>query len=261
MKIENNGNPTRIDTPFSNGGEPDKKVTSHRRRMILGGVVATATAAAIVVAAVFGGRETDTVSEPDGYANGMGYVDLGLSVKWASCNLGASRPEEYGHYYAWAETEPRTGDSWNYDWNTTPHVLSGDSWEDVTWSKYTGSDGKTVLDPEDDAATVALGSPWRIPTIDEVNELLNKCKWTRYTYNGVEGYMATGPNGNSIFLPATGWRYKSNTLNAGVYGICWSSSLYTDDPRNAYGLSFYSGGSSWNFDSRHYGLSVRAVCL
>ncbi len=190
-------------------------------------------------------------------------VDLGLSVKWASCNLGASSPEEYGNYYAWAETKPRTGSSWDYKWNTTPYYLSGSGNynDDVKWRKYTGKDGKTVLDASDDAATVALGSPWRIPTFDEIKELYNKCKWTWTSMNGNNGFQVTGPNGNSIFLPAAGYRNGSGLYYAGAYGSYWSSSLYTGSPYSAYSLYFSSSSRDWYYFSgyRCNGRSVRPV--
>lgn len=187
------------------------------------------------------------------------YVDLGLSVKWATCNLGASSPEEYGNYYAWAETEPRTGNSWNYTWSTTPYYLSGDSYDNVKWSKYTGSDGKTVLDAEDDAAAIALGFPWRIPTLDEMNELLNNCTWTWTSMNGKTGYKVVASNGNSIFLPAAGWCVGASLYNTGSNGYYWSSSLDTSDPNYGYGLHFDSAERYWLVDYRYYGLCVRPV--
>lgn len=186
------------------------------------------------------------------------YVDLGLSVKWATCNLGASSPEEYGNYYAWAETKPRTGSSWYYDWKTAPYYLSGDSYENVKWSKYTGSDGKTVLDPADDAATVALGSPWRMPTLDEIKELKDKCTWTWTTMNGKNGYKVVGPNGNSIFLPAAGCRDGSSLNGAGASGDYWASLLNATRPNGAYDLYFYSGNYDWYY-YRFIGQSVRPV--
>ncbi len=189
-------------------------------------------------------------------ANASDYVDFGLSVKWATCNLGASSPEEYGDYYAWAETSPRTISPWNYDWNSTPYCLdtSGGS-----WSKYTGSDGKTVLDPEDDAATIALGSPWRMPTFDEIKELLKKCKWTWTTMNGKNGYKVVGPNGNSIFLPAAGYRFGTSLYYAGTTGSYWSSSLNTSSPDDADYLDFDSGYHDWGNYGRYNGQSVRPV--
>lgn len=187
------------------------------------------------------------------------YVDLGLSVKWATCNIGASSPEEYGYYFAWAETEPRTGDSLNYDWGTTPYSLSKDH-DHMTWSKYTGSDGKTVLDTSDDAVTVNWGSPWRMPTRNEFEELINNCTWTWTTVNKVEGYMVTGNNGNSIFLPAAGYYDGPSLYRMGMGGYYLSSSLNTDCPAQACYLFFYSAYYVWSGNFRYYGQSVRPVC-
>ncbi len=185
------------------------------------------------------------------------YVDLGLSVKWATCNLGASRPDEYGNYYAWAETEPRTGNTWHYDWDNTPYCLdmSGDS-----WSKYNGSDGKTTLDPEDDAATAALGSPWRMPSKAEVKELLDRCAWTWTTMNGKKGYNVIGPNGNSIFLPAAGYRYESSLNYTGTYGHYWSNLYNTNNPDDAYYLLFGPDDQhEWYSYDRYLGHPIRPV--
>ena len=186
-------------------------------------------------------------------------VDLGLSVKWASFNLGATKPEEYGDYFAWGETEP----NWNYNWSTYKWCKGGNG----TMTKYCNNsiygydgftDNKTALDPEDDAATVAFGGSWRMATYGEWKELYNNCTWTLTTQNGVNGRLVTGPNGNSIFLPAAGYRDGTRLYNAGSRGYYWSSSLYTDDDR-AYNAYFDSGGVGWGYYSRFLGLSVRPV--
>ena len=130
-------------------------------------------------------------------------VDLGLpsGVRWASCNLGASQPWEYGDYFYWGETEPRT------DGGLSKWTIQGSNYQ---WSKYNAFpefgpvDYKVLLDPEDDAATAKLGEGWRMPSKNEVEELLNLCQWAWTSLNGVPGYSVTGPNGNSIFLPAAG---------------------------------------------------------
>ena len=186
------------------------------------------------------------------------YVDLGLSVKWATCNVGATSPEEYGDYYAWGETEPKTTYNWNYyKW------CSGSS---TTLTKYNTSseygtvDNKTVLDPEDDAAAVNWGGAWRMPTDAEWTELRENCTWTWTTKNGVNGYEVKGTNGNSIFLPAAG--YYSDTYglsNAGIDGCYWSSSLYTDGPSRALDVDIRSDGVYRNDSLRFSGQSVRPV--
>lgn len=188
-------------------------------------------------------------------------VDLGLSVKWASCNLGVNRATDYGDYYAWGEVEPKRDYSWEtYKWcNGSRNSLT----KYCTYFDYWGGsgmpDGKTSLDPSDDAAHVKLGGSWRIPTDAEWTELRERCKWTWTSMNGVNGYKVTGPNDNSIFLPAAGFRYDTLLYLAGSYGDYWSSSLYTDYPYRAWGVSFYSDYVSRYYDSRYRGRSVRPV--
>jgi hypothetical protein len=198
-----------------------------------------------------GSHETLTRTRPKA-------VDLGLSVKWATMNIGANSPEEYGDYLAWGETTPKdTYSSENYKWFDNTNDLT----KYCTSSIFGKSDGKTILDPEDDAAYVNWGGTWRMPTYDELNELQTKCTWTWTTQNGVEGRLVTGPNGNSIFLPAAGYRNGSLLNNAGSIGIYWSSSLFTRNSNAAYCMSFGSSDVNWNSQSsRCVGLSVRAVC-
>ena len=194
----------------------------------------------------------------DGAENGHAYVDLGLSVKWATCNVGANAPEEYGDYFAWGEVEPKTEYNWSsYKWcngstNTQTKYNTSDSYGTV--------DNKTVLEAEDDAAAVNWGGNWRMPTKAEQDELRQQCTWTWTTQNGVNGYTVTGPNGNSIFLPAAGYRYDSSFKYAGSRGYYWSSSLSTDYPGDACGLYFYSDGVDRDGSYRCCGRSVRPVC-
>ena len=196
-----------------------------------------------------------------GMENGYAYVDLGLSVKWATCNVGATTPEEYGDYFAWGEVEPKV----YYDWSTYKYCNGSSS----TLTKYCNNssygnngftDTKTVLDPEDDAATVNWGGAWRMPTKAEQYELRNNCTWIWTTQNGVYGRKVTGPNGNSIFLPAAGYMSKYGLIDAGLLGYYWSSSLYTDDPNCAYRVYFNSDLVVCYHYYRYYGLSVRPVC-
>ena len=184
-------------------------------------------------------------------------VDLGLSVKWAECNLGASSPEEYGDYYAWGETEIKTTYNWStYKFGTSS---SGPFSKYNTSSSYGTVDNKTVLDPEDDVANVKLGGNWRMPTDTEWTELRTKCKWTWTTRNGVNGRRVTGPSGNSIFLPTAGYRYDSNLYSVGSYGLYWSSSLLTGLPDYARSVDFDSGDVYRSNYNRYLGLSVRPV--
>ena len=155
-------------------------------------------------------------------------VDLGLSVKWASFNLGASKPEEYGYYYAWGETSPKTDYSWNtYKWGNPP-------------AKYNQTDGKETLDPSDDAARTVLKGNWRMPTYEEEKELYEKCSRVYTQINGVKGYRITGPNGNSIFLPSAGlFDGGSSCYSQNSGGWYWSSSLCTV----TYASGFYFASS------------------
>ena len=211
-----------------------------------------------------GGGETPSTME---------YVDLGLpsGLKWAKCNLGASKPSESGDYYAWGETAPKA----EYTWATYKWMQAGQSdWKYIT--KYTFADGvtegiwydsarefigdnKTVLVAADDAATQQLGSPWRMPTIDEIQELLVNCTWTWTTQDGVNGYQVDGPNGNAIFLPAAGYRKVSGLKYAGSQGYCWSSSLSTTESNCAYSLDLHSDRYLIARTYRYFGYTVRPV--
>ncbi len=186
------------------------------------------------------------------------YVDLGLpsGTLWAIRNVGATKPEEYGDYFAWGETTPKDDYSWKtYKYGSDYNKLT----KYCTDSNCGTVDNKTVLEFSDDAATVNWGNGWRMPTWDELQELRDKCTWTWTTLNGVNGQLVTGPNGNSIFLPAAGCRLGTSLRSAGNYGHCWSSSLDSDGPYDAYYLRFDSGGHYWYYGSRLYGRSVRPV--
>jgi len=194
------------------------------------------------------------------YTRGKVYeaVDLGLSVKWANMNIGASAPEEYGDHFAWGETTPKDTYSWEtYKWcNGSYNSLT--KYCDI--SSLGTVDNKSVLELEDDVAQACWGESWRIPTVDEWNELIEKCsrQWT--TQDGVYGQKVTGPNGNSIFLPAAGYRYESSLNKAGSEGDYWSSSLSTDFPHLGSYLTFNSNIFHMSSSYRPGGESVRAVC-
>ena len=183
-------------------------------------------------------------------------VDLGLSVCWAGWNVGASAPEDYGGYYAWGETEEKD----SYDWST--YKWCRGSYDTITKYCTDGDSGKvdnkTVLASTDDVAHVKWGGTWRMPTRAEQDELLEKCNWTWTTYKGVEGYIVTGPNGNSIFLPATGYRDGMRAVHRGRYGSYWYSSL---DDLNCFAFSLYfdSGKYARTYGYRYNGRSVRPV--
>ena len=194
--------------------------------------------------------------------NGHQYIDLGLSVKWATCNVGATKPEEYGDYFAWGETQPKD----NYGWST--YKWCNGSYNTLTKYNTDSSCGtvdyKTTLELSDDAARANWGGSWRMPTDAELTELREQCTWTWTTQNGVYGYKVTsnksGYTNKSIFLPAAGYREDSTLRSAGSYGDYWSSSLYTDFPYYALGVTFSSGIVYWNYHYRRCGLSVRPVC-
>lgn len=172
--------------------------------------------------------------------NGHIAVDLGLSVKWASCNVGADSPEEYGGYYAWGETTTKN-EYYKYTY------------------KYEGVNiGNNIAGTKYDVAHVSWGSNWRMPTYDEMNELCTKCEWKRFEYKGIKGQLVTGPNGNSIFLPTGGWYLGDSISGESVNGNYWASNL--SKTYDAYSMVF----SKWDAGemmagSKHLGHSVRPV--
>ena len=190
-------------------------------------------------------------------------IDLGLpsGTKWASWNVGASKPEEYGSYYAWGETEEKD----YYDLSTYKYCNGSlDAMTKYcTTSRYGNdgfTDGLTELLPEDDAATANWGAPWHMPTVDQINELLANCTRTWTQHNGVNGTLVTGPNGNTIFLPAAGYRWDDVLSNGGWLGRYWSSLLEPYVSYRASSLDFESSYWYWGGDFRYDGSSVRAVC-
>lgn len=185
-------------------------------------------------------------------------VDLGLpsGLKWASCNVGATKPEEYGGYYAWGETEEKEEYSWEtYKWcNGTDDTIT----KYCVYSGHGVIDDKSVLELEDDVAHVRWGGNWRMPTKPELIELWDECEWDDATVNGVYGQRVTGPNGNSIFLPAAGYRDNIILKSDGNMGYYWSNMLYGIYSSDiACSMRFY--GSRYQ-DSRHFGYTVRPVC-
>lgn len=200
--------------------------------------------------------EDELVTPP---ATDVRAVDLGLSVKWASCNVGAESPEEYGGYYAWGETEEKSDYSLStYQWC---NGISNSLTKYCTDSSYGTVDKKTTLDSEDDVAHVKWGGNWRMPTRAEQDELRNSCTWSCTSVNGVNGYRVTGPNGNSIFLPAAGYRNGEVVCERGSHGYYGSATLY-DNISNcnyAYFLYFNIGDYDWRGSYRNNGLSIRPV--
>ena len=179
-------------------------------------------------------------------------VDLGLpsGTRWASCNIGASSPEEYGDYFAWGETTVKGDYSWQtYQWcNGTYESMSTDCVDSIE------------LNQQYDAALAKWGEQWRMPTMVDFKELTTECTWTWTTQNGVKGYEVKGTNGNSIFLPAAGCRRDGTVLHSGYTGCYWSTTLYGDDAQHAHLLYFDDNTYSYNFRNfRVDGRSVRAV--
>lgn len=180
-----------------------------------------------------------SVSQPSGSLAGHDYVDLGLSVKWATCNVGAASPSAYGNYYAWGEIAPKS-------------EYTDDNCK--TWGKNLGDiSGNSQYD----AARANWGGSWRMPTSEEIQELVFECTWTLTTQGGHRGYKVTGPNGNFIFLPAAGWCRGSSSDYVGKYGYYWSSSPDKSGTQYAYYLSFSARGV--DYDYRYIGRSVRPV--
>ena len=181
-------------------------------------------------------------------------VDLGLSsgILWATINIGASSPADAGDYFAWGEKETKD----NFGWET--YGLCNGSYSSIF--KYTQNDGKKILEPQEDVATSRLGKGWRIPTKEEMEELVNECKWTWERMNGQLGWKVTGRNGNSIFLPAAGAGSSYRIAGVGELGRYWTS---TRDESNysAFNLRFKDGRESIVVvdDTRFYGRPVRAV--
>ena len=178
-----------------------------------------------------------------GTLNGHNYVDLGLpsGLKWATCNIGASTPSDYGNYYAWGEISTKAE---YYDENCK------------TWEK---SIGNIAGNAQYDAARANWGGKWRLPTKSEFNELINKCNWQWTTQGGHKGYKVTGPNENSIFLPAAGFRYGTSLNNTGEDGLYWSATPNESNTQNAHFLYFYSSSHFTNWFYRYVGQSVRPV--
>lgn len=207
-----------------------------------------------------------TYSEKNDYE----YVDLGLSVKWATCNVGANMPEGYGDYYAWGETATKSF----YEWKTYKYG-EGDGDENPekltkycnnsAWGYNGYSDDKTVLEPTDDVAHVKWGGNWRIPTVAEWDELLNddNCTWSSTTQNGVRGIVVTskktGYTNKSIFLPYAGYKFDQ-PYSVNSVGYYWSSSLYDSYQFNAWNAVFVNGSHNKDYRYRDSGISVRPVC-
>lgn len=199
-----------------------------------------------------GGGETGKLKAyakcPDG--NHPHLIDLGLpsGTKWACCNVGASKPEARGGYYAWGETEEKSV----YNRDTYLYVYGSD-WSDCVYI------GTEISGTKYDVAHVKWGAPWRMPTLTEIRELMSNCtrEWTQL--NGVDGIRVTGSNGNSVFLPAAGSRWGESLDFDGSRGHYWSGTLYSNTGISAHDLYFDLGDWAGGCDVRYNGLSVRPV--
>ena len=191
-------------------------------------------------------------------------LDLPSGTLWATCNLGASSPEDYGCYYAWGETTIKK----TYTW-TSYKYSKGTSLDNPRLTRYCGnsnygnngySDALNTLLPEDDAATINWGKNWCMPTEEQWQELLNNTSIKETVQNGAHGRLFTATNGNTLFLPAAGYRWNNDVLSdVGNKGYYWSSSLCTDSPSEAYLFSFYSNHNGVSETFRIWGRTVRPV--
>lgn len=194
------------------------------------------------------------------------YVDMGLSVKWATCNIGASKSNELGNFYAWGETATKN----NYSWKTyfdissvgSEYNLLEDNYvlEKQHFKKYTRF-GKLKLYKEDDAASVLWGNTWHTPTIEEFRELWNLSHyWVQI--DGVYGMKFVASNGNYVFLPAAGGKKTEQSFDKGTTGYYWSCELHNDDyDVSELGLiwGFDKDGGGWSSAKRYFGFPIRPV--
>lgn len=205
----------------------------------------------------YGGEQTEGTDKLCPDSRHPHAIDMGAAGVWACCNVGASKPEDYGGYYAWGETEEKS----DYSWQTYKY------WHDKNGDGYYDNDGE-LDDLGDisgnksyDVAAAKWGGRWRMPTLNQIQNLINNCSYKWIEVNGIYGGLFTASNGHRIFLPAAGGRYGTELNHRGDTGICWSSTPWTSDRYNAYDLIFNSGGAScyyydWGCVSGH---SVRPV--
>ena len=185
------------------------------------------------------------------FHNGHEFVDLGLSVKWATCNVGAEKPENNGGYYAWGEIRSKV----LYTWKNYRFRASGNSSSDIKFSKYDGDVysailhkkvNKITLDKADDVANQEWGGDWRMPSKEEIEELVWNCDWAWTKLNGVDGIRITskveGYTDRSIFIPAAGYKNDSKQIQTGEAGYIWSSTN-SENKNRSYVLFFNPHGS------------------
>jgi hypothetical protein len=190
---------------------------------------------------------------PEINSNGYSYVDLGLpsGTLWATCNIGASNPEDAGDYYAWGEIETKSDYSWDtYKWGTQDNL-----------TKYNSTDGLTTLELEDDAAHVVMGGDWIMPSFDDIDELVNYANGETTELNGVYVLTFTGTNGNKLYFPLVGHQFRTWVTDSGSLGLLSKSLINMDNQINPGGLTNDpDGGYPMTFNgNRSYGYSVRGV--
>lgn len=213
----------------------------------------------IITSALFGSLcSAQTIS---GQIEGHDYVDLGLpsGKLWATCNLGATQPTEFGNYFAWGETSQKNNyNADSYKWNTE-NLLT----KYCTDSRFGTVDNKKWLEAEDDAASALWGNHWRTPSMDEQRELIKGCYWKwEADYKGSNTVVRIGTskkNGNTIILPVAGNREDTGLYYTKSYGYYWSSTLNEYDPKGAYSLDFSEDYIDWDYGLRSIGKSVRAI--
>lgn len=192
----------------------------------------------------------------------MELIDLGLSSRYATCNLGANTPMEYGDYYAWGELEPKSQyDTVNYLYSVNGNNKYGHAGD---CSRLDASI-KTILDPKDDVAHIRLGGSWRLPSLNDISELHDKCSWRWMKRNEVKGYLVTskvdGYTDRSIFLPAAGFLLDSEAINIGRSGHYWTSRLYSQNAKHAISTVFDRHLLIRFLPNQRYaGLPIRPVC-
>ena len=197
------------------------------------------------------------VSGKPSIINGHEAIDLGLSVKWATCNVGASFPEEYGDFYAWGETEEKEDYSMNtYKWCQGEYTSMT---KYCSISHFGTVDERCVLELSDDVANIKWGKSWRMPIKSEIEELQDKCVWQMINNNNVNGYLITGPNGNSLFLPFSGGYYDTTVYSQGNGSGYWTATLHEEEQDCAYSLNINVDSYKLKFNNRCLGLPIRPV--
>ncbi len=204
--------------------------------------------------------------------NGHDYVDLGLSsgTIWATCNVGADKPEVFGDYFAWGETESKVENEYfsNYSWSSYKYCEG--TYETLTKYCTNGAygriDGKDILETIDDAVAVLWGGDWRTPTTSEIQELIDECKWewvADYNGTGIAGCVVSSKkkgNTSAIFLPAAGYRYDFGIYDEGYGAFYWASKTHEEHSCHAYYLYFDADIANVSYYYRAHGRSLRPVC-